>query len=230
MKPTISIKGLNYTYPDGTKALSDINLEVAKNESVALIGPNGAGKTTLLLHLNGIIRNGSVEVMGMEINDRNLMKIRSSVGLVFQNPDDQLFSPTVFDDVAFGPLNMSLGEQDVMARVKESLGQVELEGYENRSCHHLSFGEKKRAAIATVLSMQPEILVLDEPTLGMDPWVKKDFLALLGKLMHLRTIIVATHDNDVLRMCDRAYLFSKGRIISEMDEFKDIEKIRIEQQ
>jgi cobalt/nickel transport system ATP-binding protein len=171
MHHTIDVKELQFTYPDGRKALNGVNLMVEPGHKMALVGPNGAGKSTLLLHLNGILegQSGSVEVAGLMVQKANFGRIRAAVGLVFQNPDDQLFSPTVFDDVAFGPLHMGLDEHEVHHRVEDALKAVQMTDYINRVSHHLSIGEKKRIAIATVLSMSPEILVLDEPTAGLDP-------------------------------------------------------------
>ncbi|GAI20759.1 unnamed protein product, partial [marine sediment metagenome] len=173
MEEIVRIDNLSFCYPDGQQALTDISLTIYQGETVALIGPNGAGKSTLLLHLNGILRsNGMVEIFSRPIDDKNLRWVRSKVGLVFQNPDDQLFSPTVFDDVAFGPINMGYPETEVRESVTKALDWVGMTGYEQRSPHHLSVGEKKRIAIATVLSMTPEILVIDEPTANLDPGSK----------------------------------------------------------
>src|SRR4030042_5912394 len=159
MVKVIEIKDLSFAYPDGNQGLRSIDLVVRTGENVAVIGPNGAGKSTLLLHLNGILRsNGLVKVFGKSVDDGNLKEVRSKVGLVFQNPEDQLFSPTVFDDVAFGPINMGYSESEVRQRVTEALKSVMMTGYEQRSPHHLSVGEKKRIAIATVLSLSPELL------------------------------------------------------------------------
>jgi cobalt/nickel transport system ATP-binding protein len=167
----IRLDNLTYAYPDGRKALDGISLAINPGESVAIAGANGAGKSTLLLHLNGIIHgaNGAVKVCGLPVVAANLKSVRARVGVVFQNPDDQLFCPEVFDDVAFGPINMGLPEAEVRSRVAESLAAVGLAGYERRSSHHLSLGEKKRIALASVLSMRPEVLALDEPSSNLDP-------------------------------------------------------------
>ncbi|HHN93249.1 MAG TPA: ABC transporter ATP-binding protein, partial [Anaerolineae bacterium] len=183
------------------QALRDVSLTVHTGEKVALVGPNGAGKSTLLLHLNGILRGtGDVRVLGYEVAEPHLSRIRALVGMVFQNPDDQLFSPTVFDDVAFGPLYAGLPEDEIHRRVHRALAQVELEGYEGRVSHHLSLGEKKRAAIATVLAMEPEVLALDEPTAGLDPRTRRRLIGLLRDLP--QTLLVATHD---LRMVEQIF-------------------------
>jgi cobalt/nickel transport system ATP-binding protein len=214
MKEVIKIKDLEYTYPNGIQALRGIGLEVFENEKVALIGPNGAGKSTLLLHLNGILKGkGEVEVLGSKLNERNLDCIRTKVGLVFQNPDDQLFSPTVFDDVSFGPLNMGLSKEVVKERVRSALEQVEMSGFEARCPHDLSFGEKKKISLATVLSMQPEILVLDEPTSNLDPHSRRELIGLLQRIE--TTLVVATHDLEmVLDVCERVFLLFQGKTIA----------------
>jgi cobalt transport protein ATP-binding subunit len=193
MHHTIEVTNLRFAYPDGHEVLRGISFHIAPCEKVALIGPNGAGKSTLLLHLNGILRgSGEVKVCGTLVDDENIGLVRASVGLVFQDPDDQLFSPTVEEDIAFGPLHMGLPTEDIRRRTKDALAEVGLSGYERRLSHHLSGGEKKRAAIATVLSMQPEILVLDEPTAGLDPRARRSFIHLLTQLP--MTMLVSTHD------------------------------------
>lgn len=211
----IKVRNLEYAYPDGTKALSSVDPSVEKGESVGLIGPNGAGKTTLLLHLNGILKgSGQIEVCGMPINNGNLRKIRRRVQIVFQDPDDQLFMPTVFDDLAFGPLNMGHPKETVEHLVKEALEAVEMEGYENRCPHHLSFGEKKRIAIATCLAMQPEILILDEPSISLDPRARRHLIQFLKGLEVTR--IIATHDLEmVLELCSKVSIVDKGKIIAQ---------------
>lgn len=215
MESTISLINLSFKYPDGQKALTNISLTVNRGERVALIGPNGAGKSTLLLHLNGLLRsNGAVTILGKTVDEHNLKWVRTKVGLIFQNPDDQLFSPTVFDDIAFGPLNLGLPESEIRARVSHALKIVDMSGYEKRSPHHLSIGEKKRIAIATVLSMQPEILALDEPTASLDPRAKWALITLLKNLS--LTSIIATHDMEVVSaLCSRTLVLEKGNIIAD---------------
>ena len=210
----IDIKGLTFTYPDGRRALEDIDMEVFKRESLGIIGPNGAGKTTLLFHLNGILRGrGLVKVLGMNINNENLKEIRSKIGLVFQDPDSQLFCPTVFEDVAFGPLNLKLSPQEVTRRVSDALEKVGLSGFEERAPYHLSLGEKKKAALATVLSMDPQILLLDEPTSNLDPKARRELIRLLGDLK--TTKIIAGHDLDLIsKLCRRVILFNRGRKVA----------------
>jgi len=211
----IEIDNLVYTYPDGQQALKGVNLRVWEGEKVAIIGPNGAGKTTLLLHLNGILNgDGMVRVMGMEVRGRHLGAIRAKVGMVFQDPDDQLFSPTVFEDVAFGPLHSGLPEEEVRRRVRRALAQVGMEGFENRMPHHLSLGERKRIAIATVLSMDPAILVLDEPSSELDPRSRRSLIQLLERLP--QTMLVASHDMRLVRdLCPRTVIMDEGRIVAD---------------
>lgn len=211
----IEISNLSFAYPDGRQALRDVNLSVRPGERVALVGPNGAGKSTLLLHLNGLLHGtGSVRVLGQEVAEPNLVRIRAQVGLVFQDADDQLFSPTVFDDVAFGPLYAGLPEDEVRRRIDWALAQVEMEEYAKRVSHHLSLGEKKRVAIATVLAMQPEILVFDEPTAGLDPRARRRLIELLCGLP--QTMLAATHDlRFVAEVCPRAVILDEGRIVAD---------------
>ena len=215
MDEAIKLDHLSFSYPDGQSALADLSLTVRQGEAVALIGPNGAGKSTLLLHLNGIVRsNGAVRVLDRPLDDKNLKWIRSKVGLVFQNPDDQLFSPTAFDDVAFGPVNMGYSAEEVHKSVKRALDWVGMAGFEKRSSHHLSLGEKKRIAIATVLSMSPEILLLDEPTSNLDPGGKWTLISLLKELP--MTKLVATHDLEVVRaLCPRTVILDCGQVIAD---------------
>ena len=215
MEEIIRVDNLSFGYPDGQQALTDVNLTIYQGETVALIGPNGAGKSTLLLHLNGILHsNGAVKVFGRPVDDKNLRWVRSKVGLVFQNPDDQLFSPTVFDDVAFGPINLGYSEAKVRELVTRALDWVGMAGYERRSPHHLSLGEKKRIAIATVLSMNPEILVIDEPTSNLDPGSKWSLIELLRWLAI--TKIIASHDLELVQaLCHRAIVLDRGVIIAD---------------
>ena len=215
MEEIIRVDNLSFRYPDGQQALSDITLAIYHGESVALIGPNGAGKSTLFLHLNGILRSdGVVKVLGRPLDDKNLRWIRSKVGLVFQNPDDQLFSATVFDDVAFGPINMGYSEAEVKQCVTRALDWVGMTGYEQRSPYHLSIGEKKRIAIATVLSMNPEIMVIDEPTSNLDPGSKWSLIELLKGLSI--TKIIATHDLEMVKaLCQRVIVFDDGHVVAD---------------
>ena len=214
MREIIKVNNLEYTYPDGTKALRGVNLSIFEKESVGIIGRNGAGKSTLLLHLNGILQGeDKVEIMGLEVGNNNLNFIRSKVGLVFQDPEDQLFMPTVFDDVAFGPINMDLKKEKVKSLVKEALQEVDMAHSVNRISHHLSFGEKKRISIATVLSMKPEIMALDEPTSNLDPKARYELILFLKSID--KTKIVASHDLDmILEICDRVVILDKGTVVA----------------
>lgn len=216
MHHTIEVSNLHFAYPDGHSALKGVSVSIAPGEKVALVGPNGAGKSTLLLHLNGILRGqqGEVCVCGLPIRQDTLGAVRASVGLVFQDPDDQLFSSTVFDDVAFGPLHMGLPEAAVRERVRAALAAVRMDDYAARVSHHLSTGEKKRIAIATVLSMNPEILVLDEPTAGLDPRARRGFINLLRELP--QTMLVSTHDMPlVAELFARTVIMDNGAVAAD---------------
>ena len=216
MHHTIHVEHLSFAYPDGQTALRDVSLKIEPCEKVALVGPNGAGKSTLMLHLNGILKStsGTVQVCGLDLQPSNMGQVRAAVGLVFQDPDDQLFSPTVFDDVAFGPLYQGLASAGVKERVDQALAAVGMGAYRDRVSHHLSVGEKKRIAIATVLSMQPEILVLDEPTAGLDPRARRSFINLLRDLD--QTMLVSTHDMRlVAELFPRTVVMDEGRIVAD---------------
>lgn len=226
---------IRYTYPDGTEALKGINFHAERGEVVALLGPNGAGKSTLFLHFNGILQptSGKIMIDGEELDysKSGLIKARQKVGIVFQNPDDQLFAPRVDEDVAFGPLNMGLSEDEVEERVRDALQKVGMLGYESKPPHHLSGGEKKRVAIAGILAMKPDIMVLDEPTSGLDPRGASQILRLLHNLNEEgMTIIISTHDVDLAPLySDRIYIISDGEIISTgapSEVFSDIDTIR----
>lgn len=214
--PVLDVAGLTFSYPDGRQALAGVSLAIMPGEKVALVGPNGAGKSTLMLHLNGILGDklSPVRVGGLAMTKENLPVIRGRVGLVFQNPDDQLFSPTVFEDVAFGPLHMGLPEVEVRRRAAVALEQVGMAGAEDRLSHHLSIGQKKRVALATVLAMDPEILVLDEPTAGLDPRGRRQLISLLRDLP--RTMLVSTHDMAlVVELFPRMIVMDEGRIVAD---------------
>ncbi len=218
-RPAVEIKGLHFVYPDGTPALRGVDLLVEEGESVGIVGPNGAGKSTLLLHLNGILTGrGEVRIFGLPVVKENLREIRRRVGLVFQDPDDQLFSPTVFDDVAFGPLNMGLSREEVVEAVDRALREVGLAGLERKSAFHLSFGQKKRAAIATVLSMNPDLLVLDEPSSNLDPRARRELSELLQGMRI--TKILVTHDLPfVFENCERVVVMDSGKVVADGEVF-----------
>jgi cobalt/nickel transport system ATP-binding protein len=215
MHHSIEVADLSYAYPDGHQALRGVTLAIQPSEKVALVGPNGAGKSTLILHLNGILSGqGSVRVCGVEAKKENFSRLRAMVGLVFQSPEDQLFSPTVYDDVAFGPLYQGLPPGEVGQRVDEALAAVRMRDYAGRVSHHLSMGEKKRIAIATVLSMKPEVLVLDEPTAGLDPRARRSLINLLDELP--MTMLVSTHDMLMVReIFPRMVIMDDGRVVAD---------------
>lgn len=213
MKKIIEVKNLNYSYPNGSFKLKNINFEIFEKESVGIIGPNGAGKTTLVLNLNGILfGEGSIRILEYELNKKNLKEIRKRMQIVFQNPDDQLFSSTVYDDVAFGPRNLGLSDKEVEERVKRSLEDVEMINKINFFPEHLSFGEKKRVSIATVLSMNPEIIIFDEPTIGLDPYSKRNITRIIKNIDC--TKILVSHDLDMIyELCNRVILMNDGKIV-----------------
>ena len=211
----VSVRNLSYSYPDGVEALRGVSLTVNAGETVGLLGPNGAGKSTLLLHLNGILgANGNVVINGQPVSPRTVETVRRQVGLVFQDPDDQLFMPTVEDDVAFGPRNYGYNETSIAQRVREALAKVGMEGSENRPPHHLSVGQKKRVALATVLVLDCTILVLDEPTAGLDPRGRREIIRLLRSLPQSQ--IIATHDMALAwELCQRVFIMDEGRILAQ---------------
>lgn len=214
----LAVKIESFKYPDGTTALSDINLEIKKGEFIGILGANGSGKTTLLRVMDGLLRDfeGSVQLDGINIKKLSPRQIYKKVGLIFQNPDDQLFATTVFEDVAFGPINMGFPENEVISRVNNALKDVEMDGYTKKSIHNLSFGQKKRVCIAGLLAMGHEILLLDEPTAGLDPMGEYKMMNLLTKLNKKNgvTIVMATHSVDLVPLfLDRLYILSKGRIV-----------------
>ncbi|MBC7346775.1 MAG: ATP-binding cassette domain-containing protein [Clostridia bacterium] len=216
--PVLEIEGLHYRYPDGTLALAGLDLKVERGRRVALLGPNGAGKTTLLLHLNGLLlpQQGRVVVLGRELDRTTCRWAKAQVGLVFQDPDDQLFAPSVWDDVAFGPANMGLSPAEVRQRVTEALQAVGAADLAQRAPHRLSLGQKKRVAIAGVLAMAPQLLVLDEPTAFLDPAGQADLLAVLERL-HARghTLLLATHDVDLAAVwAEEVVIMVAGKVVA----------------
>ena len=215
----ISTQNLCFTYHDGTKALKNINIEIKKGEKVAIIGPNGAGKSTLFSHFNGLNKpaSGCVKLEGKAISFEKdeLLKVRQKIGIVFQNPNDQLFAPTVKEDVAFGPMNLGLSYDEVEKRVKDALKMVGMEGCENKTPHHLSGGEQKRVAIAGIIAMKPEIIILDEPTAGLDPDGVEKVLAIMNQLNKEGvTLIISSHDIDMIsEYADKIFVLYNGEII-----------------
>jgi len=215
MTNVLAVHDLQFSYHDHHNALRGVSFELCAGDKVALVGPNGAGKSTLMLHLNGILTGqGDVIIGDKRIARDNLPAIRAMVGVVFQNPDDQLFSPTVFEDVAFGPLHMGLSKDEVVARVESALDAVRMSSYRDRLSHHLSVGEKKRIAIATVLSMNPQILVLDEPSAGLDPRARRTLINLLRELPI--TMLVSTHDMKLVEeLFPRTIVMDEGLIVAD---------------
>jgi cobalt/nickel transport system ATP-binding protein len=214
--PVLDVRGLAYAYPDGHQALYGVDLHVHRGERVALLGPNGAGKTTLVLHLNGILEAGagSVEVSGMPVGRDNLQEVRRRVGIVFQDPDDQLFMPKVRDDVAFGPANLGLRGAALDRRVLEALDRVGMADFADRPPHHLSFGQRRRVAVATVLAMEPEILVLDEPSSNLDPASRRELAEILTGLDV--TVLMVTHDLPyAFQLCPRSVVLSDGVVVAD---------------
>jgi cobalt/nickel transport system ATP-binding protein len=211
--PAIRLTDVDYSYHDGTKALSGISIDIAPGEKVGIVGPNGSGKSTLLMLLNGVLSTskGHVEIDGVKVNKKSLREIRRKVGVVFQNPDDQLFSPTVVEDVAFGPRNMGLSDEEIDERVDFALRLVGMENFKDRSAHHLSFGQKKRVAVATVLSMRPQIWAFDEPSSNLDPRTKHAVEEFINSLSD--TVITVTQDMFfAAQTCSRIIVLYEGRI------------------
>ena len=217
MSGSIDVRGVEFSYPDGRKVLHGVDLEIAAGERVAILGPNGAGKTTLALHLNGILQPhaGTITVSGIPVVEEHYRDVRRIVGLVFQDPNDQLFMPTVREDVAFGPTNLGLEDEALDQRVDAALEVVSGSGLAARPPHHLSGGEKRRAALATVLSMEPEVLVFDEPTAGLDPAGRRELIVTLGDLP--MTQLVITHDLPLaLELCPRSVIMNGGRVVADV--------------
>lgn len=221
----VELKNLTYVYPDGTTGICDASVRITHGESVAIIGPNGAGKSTLLLHLNGFLwpSSGSVRIGDAPLTKETIRDVRRTVGMVFQDPDDQLFMPTIHDDVAFGPYNLGLPNEEVEERVNSALSRMGIMHLKDKPPYRLSAGEKRRAAIATVLSMMPDILVMDEPSTGLDPFGRRQLIGILKEFTH--TKIIATHDLDLVAdLCDRAIIIHDGRIKADgptADIFRD---------
>ncbi len=222
----LSIKNLSYVYPDGTRALNNVNMDIEKGQKVAIMGPNGAGKSTLFAHFNGLTEptSGYLELEGkrMQYDKKSLLEIRQKVGIVFQDPNDQLFAPTVKEDVAFGPMNLGLSLDEVEKRVEESLKMVGMEGYEEKTPHHLSGGQQKRVAIAGIVAMRPEIMILDEPTAGLDPQGVDEVLNILNELNEEgMTIVISSHDIEMVNsFAQKIFVLNEGEIIDDGDTHK----------
>jgi len=220
----LSTKNLSYTYPDGTHALKNINMEIYKGQKVAIMGPNGAGKSTLFSHFNGLTEptSGHVEVDGKAIKyDRDtLLEVRQKVGIVFQDPNDQLFAPTVKEDVAFGPMNLGLDYEEVEKRVSEALTMVGMEQYMDKTPHHLSGGQQKRVAIAGIIAMRPEIMILDEPTAGLDPEGVEKVLSIINELNNEgMSIVISSHDIEMVNeFAEKIFVLNEGEILESGDK------------
>lgn len=231
----LSTENLSFTYPDGTQALKNINIEIEKGEKVAIIGPNGAGKSTLFSHFNGLTEptSGCVKIEGKPISFEKdkLLKVRQKVGIVFQDPNDQLFAPTVKEDIAFGPMNLGLSYDEVEKRVEDALKMVGMENYEDKTPHHLSGGQQKRIAIAGIIAMKPELMILDEPTAGLDPDGVEKVLNILNQLNEEgMTLIISSHDIDMIsKYADKIFVLYNGEIIESGNKnkiFSDMELLK----
>ncbi len=220
----LSIKNLNYTYPDGTHALKNVNMEILKGQKVAIMGPNGAGKSTLFSHLNGLTEptSGHIELDGevMKYDKKTLLEVRQKVGIVFQDPNDQLFAPTVKEDVAFGPMNLGLSYEEVEKRVNEALELVGMEKFRDKTPHHLSGGQQKRVAIAGIVAMRPEIMILDEPTAGLDPEGVDKVLNILNDLnKEGMSIVISSHDIEMVNgFAEKIFVLNEGKILASGDK------------
>ncbi len=215
MSCAVHARDLRFTYPNGVAGLNGVDLRVTHGERVAVLGPNGAGKTTLMLQLNALLKGeGELEVAGLRVGHDDVRDLRARVGLVFQDPDDQLFMPTVREDVAFGPLNRGCSREEVEERIREALESVRMQELADRAPHQLSLGQRRRVAIATVLAMRPSLLVLDEPSANLDPRTRRELIELLDKVE--RTMLVVTHDLPLAAsLCERAVILSSGRIVAD---------------
>ena len=231
----LSIKNLSYTYPDGTHALKNINMEILKGQKVAIMGPNGAGKSTLFSHFNGLTepKSGYLEIDGkkMEYDKNSLLEVRQKVGIVFQDPNDQLFAPTVKEDVAFGPMNLGLSYEEVEKRVNEALELVGMEKFKDKTPHHLSGGQQKRVAIAGIIAMKPEIMILDEPTAGLDPQGVDKVLNILNNLnKDGMSIVISSHDIEMVNgFAEKIFVLNEGEILASGDKqeiFSDKELLK----
>ena len=224
----LSVNNISFEYPDGFKALENINLSLSKGERLAVLGPNGAGKTTLILHLNGILGdlNGQITLNNNSFSEENISKIRKSVGLVFQDPDDQLFMPTVLEDVMFGPKNFGFSDELVKKNTIKALEQVKMLQFKDKPPHHLSFGQKRKVAIASVLASEPELLVLDEPSSNLDPASRRELIDILKNLDV--SIILVTHDLPMaLEICNRSVILNNGKITANDETYKILKNEKV---
>ncbi len=222
MSKYLEISNLTYEYPDGYKALNEISFDLEEGDSLGILGPNGAGKTTLILHLNGILgeMDGSIKLNNLEFVEDNLAEIRKTVGVVFQDPDDQLFMPTVLEDVMFGPKNFGFSEEASRDNAEEALKMVGMNDYQEKAPHHLSFGQKRKVAIASVLASKPQLLVLDEPSSNLDPSSRRELIDILLSLEI--SIVLVTHDLPMaLEICPKSIVVNSG-LITENGKTKDL--------
>ncbi len=222
MDEAIELRGVHHKYPNARVTLQDVSLQVKRGERVAIVGPNGAGKSTLIMVAAGLLKpsKGVVRLLGVETFSDEFRRIRHKVGVVFQDPDDQLFCPTLWEDIIFGPTNIGLPEDEVVRMGKRALADMGLQGYEKREPYRLSVGEKKKAAIATALALEPELLLLDEPTANLEPAAKRELIGLLKLIHDVRkvTIVVSAHDVDIIPyIADRVYVLNEGQILAEGD-------------
>jgi len=222
-KNVLEIDNLSFQYTKSIKVLEDISISFREKELTLIAGPNGSGKTTLIKHFNGLLTptEGIVRVFGHQVSSKNRREIQKQIGVVFQNPDEQIFFPKVYDDVAFGPRNMHFSSEEVDLRVKAALQDVQIENLVERITFNLSFGEKKRLALAGILAMKPKIIVLDEPTIGIDPWSKPRLIDLIIHLKQNHTVIVISHDFDMMKKADRILLLKKGKIFGDFNLYED---------
>ena len=227
-KQYLNVNNLSFEYPDGFKALENINLSLSKGERLAVLGPNGAGKTTLILHLNGILGdlNGQITLNEKPFSDENISQIRKSVGLVFQDPDDQLFMPTVLEDVMFGPKNFGFSDELVKKNSIKALEQVKMLQFKDKPPHHLSFGQKRKVAIASVLASEPELLVLDEPSSNLDPASRRELIDILKNLEV--SVILVTHDLPMaLEICNRSIILKDGKITADDETYRILKNEKV---
>ncbi|MFX0093371.1 MAG: energy-coupling factor ABC transporter ATP-binding protein [Candidatus Hodarchaeota archaeon] len=223
-EPVVKVSNLSFRYlQKSPPVLKDISLGFFPNKLTVIAGPNGSGKTTLVKHFNGLItpKNGKVTILDHEVTKKNRREIQKLVGLVFQNPDEQIFFPRVCDDIAFGPRNMRLNPHEIEERIDKALEEVRIGHLKDRITFNLSFGEKKKVAFAGILAMDPKIMVLDEPTSSIDPWSKPDMLSIIQGFKNHRTVIVVTHDFDVMKIADRIVLIKEGRLAGDFKSFEE---------
>lgn len=238
MKKIIELSSVFYNYPNGYKAIQDVSFEAFEGDRIAILGPNGAGKSTLLLLLAGLIKpsKGIVKLFGFDTKSKEFESVRRRIGIVFQNPDEQLFCPTIWEDVVFGLENLGLSEKEIELRANEALEFVGLLDHKQKAPHRLSVGEKKKASIATALALKPDILLLDEPTANLEPALKREFISLLNKLYKKKmNVVIATHDVDLIPyIVQEVYLLNNGKVIAKGDikeilsNFKLLTKCRLE--